>query len=85
MSVIGGINRTYPNERVRILLLALQEEVENYLLRMAAEFQERKDQLIFLINNYDLILSVLNVSKLHMKSILREFEVFNRLTNLTYF
>lgn len=36
----------------------LREEVENFILRMAAEFTERKDQLVFLINNHDMILSV---------------------------
>ncbi|XP_064474251.1 vacuolar protein sorting-associated protein 52 homolog isoform X2 [Ornithodoros turicata] len=34
-------------------------EVENFILRMAAEFPGRKEQLIFLINNYDMMLSVL--------------------------
>ena len=43
-------------------LSALQSEVENFILRMAAEFPSRKEQLIFLINNYDMMLSVLSVS-----------------------
>ena len=43
-------------------LLALQTEVENFILRMAAEFPLRKEQLLFLINNYDMMLSVLSVS-----------------------
>ena len=42
-----------------ILLLHLQVEVENVILRMAAEFRDRQDQLVFLINNYDLMLSVM--------------------------
>ena len=42
-------------------LSTLQTEVENFILRMAAEFPERKEQLIFLINNYDMMLAVLNV------------------------
>lgn len=37
-------------------------EVENFVLKMAAEFPSRRDQLIFLINNYDMMLSVLMVS-----------------------
>ncbi|KAG1696643.1 Vacuolar protein sorting-associated protein 52 [Nymphon striatum] len=77
-SVIVGINKTYPNERVGVLLLMLQEEVENFILRMAAEFQERKDQLIFLVNNYDLILSVLNE---RMKEDSKESETFRELLN----
>ncbi|KAJ8375205.1 hypothetical protein SKAU_G00057850 [Synaphobranchus kaupii] len=36
-----------------------QVEVENFVLKMVAEFPSRKDQLIFLINNYDMMLSVL--------------------------
>uniref|UniRef100_M3ZHA5 Vacuolar protein sorting-associated protein 52 homolog n=1 Tax=Xiphophorus maculatus TaxID=8083 RepID=M3ZHA5_XIPMA len=38
---------------------SLQVEVENFVLKMAAEFPSRRDQLIFLINNYDMMLSVL--------------------------
>ncbi|NXW97656.1 VPS52 protein, partial [Larus smithsonianus] len=34
-------------------------EVENFVLRVAAEFSSRKEQLIFLINNYDMMLGVL--------------------------
>ncbi|GLD72066.1 vacuolar protein sorting-associated protein 52 homolog isoform X1 [Lates japonicus] len=37
----------------------LQVEVENFVLKMAAEFPSRRDQLIFLINNYDMMLGVL--------------------------
>ncbi len=43
-------------------LSSLQVEVENFVLRMAAEFPHRKEQLIFLINNYDMMLSVLSVT-----------------------
>lgn len=58
-AAIVGVNESFPSERVTRLLGALQGEVENFILRMAAEFSERKDQLIFLINNYDMMLSVL--------------------------
>ncbi|XP_076562404.1 vacuolar protein sorting-associated protein 52 homolog [Arvicanthis niloticus] len=34
-------------------------EVENFVLRVAAEFSSRKEQLVFLINNYDMMLGVL--------------------------
>ena len=37
----------------------LQAEILNLILRMANEFPQRKEQLIFIINNYDLMLSVL--------------------------
>ena len=39
----------------------LQAEILNLILRMAKEFPQRKEQLIFIINNYDLMLSVLTV------------------------
>ncbi|XP_031441482.1 vacuolar protein sorting-associated protein 52 homolog [Clupea harengus] len=58
-SAIVSINQTFPNERTHTLLAQLQVEVENFVLKMAAEFPSRKDQLIFLINNYDMLLSVL--------------------------
>lgn len=43
------------------MVVFLQVEVENFVLKMAAEFPSRRDQLIFLINNYDMMLSVLMV------------------------
>ncbi|XP_029299389.1 vacuolar protein sorting-associated protein 52 homolog isoform X2 [Cottoperca gobio] len=58
-SAIVSINQTFPNERTHTLLGQLQVEVENFVLKMAAEFPSRRDQLIFLINNYDMMLSVL--------------------------
>ncbi|MBN3318317.1 VPS52 protein, partial [Atractosteus spatula] len=58
-SAIVSINQTFPNEKTHTLLGQLQVEVENFVLKMAAEFPSRKDQLIFLINNYDMMLSVL--------------------------
>ncbi|XP_069372680.1 vacuolar protein sorting-associated protein 52 homolog isoform X1 [Paralichthys olivaceus] len=58
-SAIVSINQTFPNERTHALLGQLQVEVENFVLKMAAEFPSRRDQLIFLINNYDMMLGVL--------------------------
>ncbi|KAM6974938.1 vacuolar protein sorting-associated protein 52 homolog isoform 2-T2 [Tautogolabrus adspersus] len=58
-SAIVSINQTFPNERTITLLGQLQVEVENFVLKMAAEFPSRRDQLIFLINNYDMMLNVL--------------------------
>ena len=49
------------SRKVNKVLAALQVEVENFILRMAAEFPLRKEQLIFLINNYDMMLAVLMV------------------------
>jgi hypothetical protein len=60
-AAIVGINETFPNELINRLLAQLQTEVENFILRMAAEFPQRKEQLIFLINNYDMMLNVIMV------------------------
>ncbi|KAL0962345.1 hypothetical protein UPYG_G00338890 [Umbra pygmaea] len=58
-SAIVSINQTFTSERTHALLGQLQVEVENFVLKMAAEFPSRRDQLIFLINNYDMMLNVL--------------------------
>ncbi|XP_061616235.1 vacuolar protein sorting-associated protein 52 homolog isoform X2 [Phyllopteryx taeniolatus] len=58
-SAIVSINQTFPNERTNALLAQLQVEVENFVLKMAAEFPSRREQLVFLINNYDMMLGVL--------------------------
>uniref|UniRef100_A0A2K5CWV6 Vacuolar protein sorting-associated protein 52 homolog n=1 Tax=Aotus nancymaae TaxID=37293 RepID=A0A2K5CWV6_AOTNA len=58
-SALVSINQTIPNERTMQLLGQLQVEVENFVLRVAAEFSSRKEQLVFLINNYDMMLGVL--------------------------
>ncbi|XP_050390938.2 vacuolar protein sorting-associated protein 52 homolog [Patella vulgata] len=60
-AAIVGINQSFPNEHVDKILGQLQGEVENFILKMAAEFPQRKEQLIFLINNYDMMLGVLMV------------------------
>lgn len=39
-------------------LTALREEVANFILRMASSFPERKEQLVFQINNYDMMIGV---------------------------
>ena len=44
----------------RVLFCLLSIPVANFILKMAGAFQERRDQLIFLINNYDMMLSVYN-------------------------
>nr|CAD7193636.1 unnamed protein product [Timema douglasi] len=58
-AAIVGISESFPNEQVNRLLADLQEEVEYFIYKMAAIFPQRKEQLIFLINNYDMILGVL--------------------------
>ena len=61
-AAIVGISQSYPSDIVNRLFSQLQSEVENFILRMAAEFPQRKEQLVFLINNYDMMLGVLMVS-----------------------
>lgn len=55
VSIVEG----FPCEGVTQLLAELREAVQCFLLRMASIFPSRINQLIFLINNYDLVLSVL--------------------------
>lgn len=55
VSVVEG----FPCEEATQLLAELREAVQCFLFRMAAIFQNRNQQLIFLINNYDLVLGVL--------------------------
>lgn len=45
-AAIVGISENFPNELVNRLLAELQEEVELFILRMAAIFPQRKEQLI---------------------------------------
>ena len=61
---LGVINKTEneeDNDFVRSLLSDLQQEVERFVLKLASRAfsKNRKEQLIFLINNYDLVLSVI--------------------------
>lgn len=58
-AAIVGISEQFPNELVSRLLVDLQNEVECFIMKMAGNFSSRKEQLIFLINNYDMILTVL--------------------------
>lgn len=54
-----NINEILPNLKLNPILTQLQIEVQNFILRLAAEFSQRKEQLISVINNYDLMLSVI--------------------------
>ncbi|KAH8411967.1 hypothetical protein KR222_004316, partial [Zaprionus bogoriensis] len=77
-AAIVGISEHFPNELVSRLLLELQNEVECFILRMAAIFATRKDQLIYLINNYDLVLGVLME---HTRDNSKEAEAFREQLN----
>ncbi|XP_066599067.1 vacuolar protein sorting-associated protein 52 homolog [Prorops nasuta] len=54
-----SVSEGFPCEGATQLLAELREAVQCFLLRMAAIFPNRTQQLVFLINNYDLILGVL--------------------------
>ncbi|XP_014206757.1 vacuolar protein sorting-associated protein 52 homolog [Copidosoma floridanum] len=54
-----GVGEGFPCEGATQLLAELREAVQCFLLRMAAVFPQRTRQLVFLINNYDLVLGVL--------------------------
>ena len=58
-AAIVAINETFPHEQINRLLALLQEEMEGLILRLAGQFSARKEQLLFLINNYDLVMSIL--------------------------
>jgi len=58
-AAIVGINETFPHEQMNRLLAVLQEEVESLILRLASKFPGRRDQLLFLINNYDVVMSII--------------------------
>jgi hypothetical protein len=62
ISVVEG----FPCEGATQLLAELRDAVQCFLLRMASIFPIRTQQLVFLINNYDLILGVLMASRFRL-------------------
>eukprot|EP01135_Chromosphaera_perkinsii_P012212 Nk52_evm31s2612 gene=Nk52_evmTU31s2612 len=50
----------HQDEKVTKYIAELSTEVERVILKLAAKVTKRKEQIIFLINNYDLVLSVFN-------------------------
>lgn len=56
-----SVGESFPCEGATQLVAELREAVQCFLLRMAAVFPNRTQQLVFLINNYDLVLGVLMV------------------------
>jgi hypothetical protein len=57
-----SINDNEPNERIGQLMSRLQHEVDSFINRLAREFPNKKQQLIFFINNYDMIVATISVS-----------------------
>ena len=58
-AAIVGINETFPHEQMNRLLAVLQEEVEGLIIKLANQFGNRKEQLLFMINNYDVVMSII--------------------------
>ncbi|RKO84574.1 Sac2 family-domain-containing protein, partial [Blyttiomyces helicus] len=54
------LNQGYDDALLTNSLLRLRTEVENLLARMSGELDNKKNRLIFLINNYDLVVSILS-------------------------
>ena len=57
-----SVNENCSDESFHKLLNEMHMQIDHFILRMASVFRQRKEQLIFAINNYDLILSVMGVS-----------------------
>jgi hypothetical protein len=64
-------NQGPENVRVTALIKQMQLEMDSLIMRMAAEFPDRKFQLIFMINNYDAVWSVMQE---HMQEDSRDTE-----------
>lgn len=62
-AAIGGLNENYPETRIENILDELSAEVELCVSRMASIFPHPQSKLIFLINNYDMLLGVLSLNK----------------------
>jgi len=50
------------NSQLIAILSRQQAEIEGLLNRLATQLKTKKERLVFQINNYDVILTVLNVS-----------------------
>ncbi|KAJ3010115.1 Vacuolar protein sorting-associated protein 52 [Thoreauomyces humboldtii] len=54
------LNQGYDDALLANSLFRLRAEVEHLLMRMSGEFSDAKSRLVFLINNYDLVVAVLS-------------------------
>ncbi|KAI9016791.1 Sac2 family-domain-containing protein [Hyaloraphidium curvatum] len=59
-SSILSLNQGYEDPLVLASLARLRGEVDALLLKMSGEIADKKSRLIFMINNYDLVLLILN-------------------------
>ena len=58
-----SVNESCPTmvDSLTDVLRGLQQEIDNFIARMSNVFPQRREQIIFAINNYDVILSVMGV------------------------
>ncbi|ORX93736.1 Vps52-domain-containing protein [Basidiobolus meristosporus CBS 931.73] len=73
------LNQGYEDALLTNSLVRLRTEVEGLLVRMSLEFSDRIDRYTFLINNYDLIVSIL--SEANVKTAEGEIEHTRALLN----
>ncbi len=57
------------------LVFRLRVAMDDLLVKLSLTFTKRKDQIIFLINNYDVILSIFKVSAFFLVFFLRSSDV----------
>ena len=62
---LTGLNESFPDQRIENILDSLGAEVELCVSRMASIFPDPRSKLIFLINNYDMLLGVISLNKKH--------------------
>ncbi|KAJ3300194.1 Vacuolar protein sorting-associated protein 52 [Borealophlyctis nickersoniae] len=54
------LNQGYDDALLNNSLLRVRSEVESLLIRMSGEFADKKSRLVFLINNFDLVATILS-------------------------
>ncbi|EPB66240.1 hypothetical protein ANCCEY_14670, partial [Ancylostoma ceylanicum] len=67
----------YVGQKMEAILESCEDAVEQLLLRMSATLSSPRDRLVFLINNYDLTLSIIDervVQDSRIHSIIHELE-----------
>ncbi|KAJ1364466.1 Vacuolar protein sorting-associated protein 52 [Parelaphostrongylus tenuis] len=75
--VVTETNGREIGKRMEAILESCEDAVEQLLLRMSSCLSSPRDRLVFLINNYDLILSIIDervVQESRIHSIIRELE-----------
>ncbi|CAB4069110.1 VPS52 [Lepeophtheirus salmonis] len=73
------INDNFPDMEINRLLSQLQIEEDSLIIKMSLVFQQRREQLIFIINNYDVIISILSE---RINSDSKESDIFQEQMNI---